>query len=76
MEEGLIQEKLDRFLCNDVWKRRIGLFRVIHLLRLNSNHCPVLLQCDNQPSNANDIGFKFLTAWETRPNWGDFVRYN
>ena len=75
-KKELVQEQLDRFLCNDVWKRRFGLFRVIHLPRIKSNHCPMFLQFDNQSPNVNDVGFKFLVAWETHPNWGHFVLYN
>ena len=33
-KRGIVQERLDRFVCNEDWKDRVNMFRVSHLPRV------------------------------------------
>ena len=55
-KRGLVQERLDRFLCNDEWYSRMGVCCVMHLPCLQSDHCPVMLHVDRQDGNVQKRG--------------------
>ena len=40
-KRGMVQERLDRFLCNDVWQGKNFSYKIVHLPRVSSDHCPI-----------------------------------
>ena len=52
-ERGMVQERLDRFVCNEKWKIRFTNFRVVHLPRIKSDHYPVMLQSQAKESQQS-----------------------
>ena len=74
-KKGIVQERLDRFVCNKDWKDRVKTTRVTHLPCLQSDHNPILLNYNNLcRGNKNQRPFRFLAAWETHENWSSFVQ--
>ncbi|KAL8552497.1 hypothetical protein ACS0TY_001254 [Phlomoides rotata] len=60
-----IQERLDRGLASDLWISRFPSYRVTHLTRLLSDHCPVWIewehpQCTNEHRTKP---FRFESLW-------------
>ena len=67
----LIQERLDRGWVNPRWKALYPEASMQHLARLNSDHCPLLLNLDPPPPSAATRPFRFQPMWL---NHSDFPR--
>ena len=58
-KRGMVQERLDRFVCNEEWKGWFANFRVVHLPRIKFDHCPIMLQIEGQRKVNNQRPPKF-----------------
>ena len=62
-KRGAVQERLDRFVCNEDWKDRVNMFQVSHLPRVQSDHNPLLLSYNNvYQVNIQHRSFQFLAT--------------
>ncbi|KAJ4833299.1 hypothetical protein Tsubulata_004319 [Turnera subulata] len=73
---GSRRARLDRFICNDEWRIKFPEASVIHLPRIGSDHCPVLLKSGTTPPPPDRRPFRYLAAWQTHPGFGQFVMEN
>ncbi|OMO59932.1 reverse transcriptase [Corchorus capsularis] len=68
MEEAKFKEpeRLDRVFSNFEWRLRFPEANVIHFPRIHSDHCPLLLRCDQStPVNRLKRPFRFHAMWLT-----------
>ena len=71
---GLIQCRLDRVWANPDWKTSFPEANVTHLARVNSDHCPLLLNlCPNLASSKNRP-FRFQPMWLSHNDFPAIVR--
>ncbi|XP_020686484.1 uncharacterized protein LOC110102474 [Dendrobium catenatum] len=59
--------RLDRVLMNSVGLQFYPLASVKHMLRLASDHCPLLLRLTNEPANPGSKWIRFEDVWRTFP---------
>ncbi|KAL4386906.1 hypothetical protein GQ457_09G030820 [Hibiscus cannabinus] len=50
---GLVHARLDHFLCNTYWDQAFPESLISHLLRMRSDHWPMLLQVGHLPSHSS-----------------------
>ncbi|KAH1064492.1 hypothetical protein J1N35_029479 [Gossypium stocksii] len=67
-------ERLDRALANDVWVSAFPNCSVAHLLRLKSDHWPLLLSMRSEFNVAQGRPFRFLAGWTKHQNFATFVK--
>ncbi|KAH0990014.1 hypothetical protein GBA52_001497 [Prunus armeniaca] len=74
VDDGVItiQERLDRALVNTNWMEVWPNSRVVHMPRVGSDHCPLILECV-PPSNRARRLFKFELAWAENPECVEIV---
>ncbi|KAJ8440990.1 hypothetical protein Cgig2_020019 [Carnegiea gigantea] len=61
--------RLDRGLCNTLWRVRFPKAVVRHLPALNSDHNPLLINTTGFAYiSRNERPFRFLSAWQRHPN--------
>ncbi|XP_075080591.1 uncharacterized protein LOC142166074 [Nicotiana tabacum] len=72
----LILERLDRCFSTDEWIEQFPDSIVTHLLRTQSDHCPLLLSLINQSQNKANKRFKFESLWCNHPDFLPIVQYN
>lgn len=70
----LIQEKLDRSFCNASWRQLYLEANTRHLTRVNSNHCPILVELEKKLALNLLKPFHFLPCWLSHPGFPDVVR--
>ncbi|CAL8174658.1 unnamed protein product [Prunus armeniaca] len=72
--EGIIWKRLDRGLCSIDWRLLFPEAHLMHLPRVNSDHCPILVRLDSKhyPNRAN-VPFRFQAMWMSHPDFKDFV---
>ena len=70
----LIQEKLDRSFCSASWRQLYLEANVRHLTRVNSNHCPILVELEKKLALNLLKPFHFLPCWLSHPSFLDVVR--
>uniref|UniRef100_A0A803LHF9 Reverse transcriptase domain-containing protein n=1 Tax=Chenopodium quinoa TaxID=63459 RepID=A0A803LHF9_CHEQI len=68
-----ILERLDRFLANDGWIRLFPHNFVTNLLRMSSDHNPLLLQLEQKKAFPGTAPFRFEPLWLTDPDFIPFV---
>ena len=71
---GLIQCRLDRVWANPEWKSSFPEANVTHLARVNSDHCPLLLNSCPNLSNASNHPFRFQPMWLSHNDFPAIVR--
>nr|XP_023875292.1 uncharacterized protein LOC111987785 [Quercus suber] len=59
----LIQRRLDRCWANPDWKEFYSEANVTHLARINSDHCPLVLNLNPNMGNVSDKTFRFQSIW-------------
>ncbi|KAK8558094.1 hypothetical protein V6N13_073772 [Hibiscus sabdariffa] len=68
---GAAQVHLDRFICNSYWDEDFPESSVHHLLRLRSDHRPILLHVGPIRHSLNSVQFRYFTGWLSH---ADFLR--
>ncbi|KAK8655607.1 hypothetical protein V6N13_108181 [Hibiscus sabdariffa] len=61
---GAVQVRLDRFICNSYWDEDFPESSVHHLLRLRSDHRPILLHVGPIRHASNSGQFHYFTGWQ------------
>lgn len=64
-DEGLIEERLDRFVANEDWKLHFPGAMVKNMAVSESDHVPIMLELLKMPSvgRRKARGFKFEAMW-------------
>ena len=70
----LIQCRLDRCWANPIWKSFFPEANVTHLARVNSNHCPLLLNLSPNIVNASNRPFRFQLMWLNHNDFPTIVK--
>lgn len=74
--QGKLFEKLDQALGNKAWVETFPNCFITHLLRIKSDHWPLLLKLQSEPSFKKGRLFLFLERWLQHLNFLEFVRDN
>lgn len=70
---GLVKERLDRGIVNAEWLLRWPNSCVHHLMRIGSDHCPILLECFPELSQGRKL-FIFEAFWAKNSECEDLVK--
>ncbi|KAL0005366.1 hypothetical protein SO802_012927 [Lithocarpus litseifolius] len=70
----LIQERLDRGFCNVGWRFLYPEASIEHLVRVNSDHCPILLNLEKPLGLGLVRPFRFQPGWLSHPGFPSIVR--
>ena len=60
---NLIQCRLDKCWANPDWRAFFTEANVTHLARINSNHCPLLLNLNPDLGQGSNRPFRFQSVW-------------
>ncbi|KAL4638398.1 hypothetical protein ACB092_03G143700 [Castanea dentata] len=72
--DDLIQCRLDRCWANPAWKAFFVEANVTHLARVNSDHCPLLLNLKPVESEHQNRPFRFQSIWLSHSDFPNIVR--
>ncbi|CAN1139259.1 Putative ribonuclease H protein At1g65750 [Linum perenne] len=67
---GSVLERLDRALINADWMITFPKFSVQHLVKVKSDHRPLLLIMNERSINPLPRPFRFLAAWHSHADFG------
>ncbi|KAL4352609.1 hypothetical protein GQ457_06G035460 [Hibiscus cannabinus] len=67
--KGPCYVRLDRALCNDIWFEYFPHASVTHLLRMKSDHRPLLLSLSGVGSSHRTPSFKYMASWLQHPDF-------
>ena len=70
----LIQCRLNRYWANPEWKEFFSEANVTHLARVNSDHCPLILNLNPNMGNDSDKPFRFQSIWLNHKDFPTVVR--
>lgn len=74
-EEGRRSAWLDRAMGEDKWRRLFPTAKVIHLQHAHSDHCPLLLELDeDHSSRLGERPFYFEAAWLMEAGFHDMLK--
>ncbi|XP_060210352.1 uncharacterized protein LOC132637253 [Lycium barbarum] len=73
--EDVIWKRLDRTLCNEKWNEAFNITDNIHLARISSDHCPLLITCKNNQQSYVKY-FRFLNFWTDIEGYQNIVKDN
>ncbi|KAK8617450.1 hypothetical protein V6N13_080366 [Hibiscus sabdariffa] len=68
--------RLDRFLCNSLWDEAFPESFVEHLLRMKSDHRPILLTVGNIVRNSSPSPFRYFSGWSSHDDFDRMVSDN
>ena len=66
--------RLDRAICNMEWRDRFSKASILHLPRICSDHCPLLLSVDEVNGVSLNRNFKFQAACLIHPGFKDWMK--
>ncbi|KAK8694484.1 hypothetical protein V6N13_072035 [Hibiscus sabdariffa] len=73
---GLAKARLDRFICNSYWDEAYPISVVSHLLRIRSDHRPILLQVGNFRAHHSPSRFRYFSGWLSHEDFNRMVSDN
>ncbi|KAK8691374.1 hypothetical protein V6N13_074885 [Hibiscus sabdariffa] len=73
---GSTQARLDRFICNSYWDESYPASSVQHLLRIKSDHRPILLKVGNATHSTSNPQFRYLSSWSLHNDFDRMVSDN
>ncbi|KAK8659337.1 hypothetical protein V6N13_029542 [Hibiscus sabdariffa] len=73
---GMAQARLDRFIYNSYWDEAYPISIVSHLLRLRSDHRPILLQVGNSRAQSSSSRFRYFSGWLSHEDFHRMVSDN
>ncbi|KAK8657944.1 hypothetical protein V6N13_036161 [Hibiscus sabdariffa] len=73
---GSTQARLDRFICNSYWDKSYPASSVQHLLRIKSNHIPILLKVGNATHSTSNPHFRYFSSWSLHDDFDIMVSDN
>lgn len=72
--EGIIWKRLDKGLCSIDWRLLFPDAHLLHLPRVNSDRCPILVRLDSKHyPNTTNVPFHFQAMWMSHPDFKEFV---
>jgi hypothetical protein len=71
---GLVLKRLDRVLCNLSWKHAFDEGNMLHLPRVTSDHCPILINTRPITQNFGIRPFRLETIWFSDPSFPNLIR--
>ncbi|CAN1822966.1 hypothetical protein LINPERHAP1_LOCUS30173 [Linum perenne] len=71
-----VRERLDRALLNSSWIQSFPETHVTHLLRVKSDHRPILISIGTRPPTMLQKPFRFFAGWLNHLNFQSFLRSN
>ncbi|KAL0012862.1 hypothetical protein SO802_007970 [Lithocarpus litseifolius] len=71
---NLIQCRLDRCWANPAWKVYFSEANVTHLAKINSDHCPLLLNLNPDAGPSSSRPFRFQSVWLSHKDFPAVVR--
>ncbi|GMI69001.1 hypothetical protein HRI_000569400 [Hibiscus trionum] len=74
--KGNTHVRLDRFICNSYWDETFPEASVEHLLRLRSDHRPILLSVGHIVRHSTPGPFRYFTGWQSHEDFERMVRDN
>ncbi|KAL4284712.1 hypothetical protein GQ457_16G010240 [Hibiscus cannabinus] len=75
-QRGSAHARLDRFICNTYWDEAFPKSSISHLLRMRSDHRPVLLQVGHLPSGSPKPSFRYFTGWQLHDDFRRMILDN
>ncbi|KAK8693502.1 hypothetical protein V6N13_071085 [Hibiscus sabdariffa] len=73
---GAASVRLDRFICNSDFYETYPEFHVQHLLRMRSDHRPILLTIGRSLTSTRSSPFRYFSGWQTHGDFGRMVMDN
>ncbi|KAL4340431.1 hypothetical protein GQ457_08G021740 [Hibiscus cannabinus] len=73
---GNLSQRLDRCLCNVAWYNFFASSEVHHLLRLGSDHRPILLKSTSEHSERGRRPFRYIVAWNDHEDFHRMLATN
>ncbi|KAL4280973.1 hypothetical protein GQ457_03G007680 [Hibiscus cannabinus] len=73
-KRGTLSQRLDRCLCNSDWYVSFPLSEVCHLVKLGSDHHPILLDTCPRVAATGDRPFRYIAAWNEHPDFANFLK--
>ncbi|KAL4279049.1 hypothetical protein GQ457_03G029200 [Hibiscus cannabinus] len=73
---GNLSQRLDRCLCNVAWYNFFASSEVHHLLRLGSDHRPILLKSTSEHSERERRPFRYIVAWNDHEDFHRMLATN
>ncbi|KAL4328991.1 hypothetical protein AHAS_Ahas13G0255400 [Arachis hypogaea] len=69
-----ISKRLDRAVATDAWCFRFPESYVENLVRMHSDHCPIMVRCQGNDRRVGVKPFRFQVAWSYHPSFSSVVR--
>ncbi|GMI71930.1 hypothetical protein HRI_000862300 [Hibiscus trionum] len=73
---GNASVRLDMFICNSYYDEAYSESAVQHLLRMRSDHRPILLSIGSSIRNTRSAPFKYFSGWQTHDDFSRMVTDN
>ncbi|KAL4341260.1 hypothetical protein GQ457_08G016750 [Hibiscus cannabinus] len=73
-KRGTLSQRLDRFLCNSAWYDSFPSSEVFHLIKLGSDHRPILLDTGSCNIRSGFRPFRYIAAWNEHPGFNVFLK--
>ncbi|KAL4367995.1 hypothetical protein GQ457_05G013640 [Hibiscus cannabinus] len=73
-KRGTLSQRLDRCLCNSDWYVSFLLSEVYHLVKLGSDHRPILLDTCPRIAATGDRPFRYIAAWNEHLDFANFLK--
>ncbi|KAL4333427.1 hypothetical protein GQ457_07G010550 [Hibiscus cannabinus] len=74
-KQRMLSQRLDRCLCNSDCYGLFPLSEVYHLIKLGSDHRPILLDTSPCTSLFGERPFRYIVAWNDHPRFDEFLRH-
>ncbi|KAA3489552.1 reverse transcriptase [Gossypium australe] len=69
-----IRERLDRGVANEKWRSLFPIYKIFHLPHSISDHCPLLLNIEDENTQVGNTHFKFEAWWITEESLEKEIR--
>ncbi|KAK8573416.1 hypothetical protein V6N13_100213 [Hibiscus sabdariffa] len=73
---GAVSVRPDRFICNSYFDEAFPVAMVRHLLRMRSDHRPILLQIGNVSRQSGATPFRYFSGWLSHEDFSRMVEDN
>ncbi|XP_040950087.1 uncharacterized protein [Gossypium hirsutum] len=67
-------EQLDSAICNEIWSRFNPDTLVFQLLKIKSDHRPILIEIGNRDNKKDELPFRFFVGWLSHQSFTNLVR--
>ncbi|KAL4347365.1 hypothetical protein GQ457_17G005960 [Hibiscus cannabinus] len=74
--KGQCAVRLDRALSNALWLSSFPTASILHLLRMKSDHRPIMLSIQQAPINPSKRQFRYLAGWSLHSDFQRLLQEN